>query len=39
MASDFQIYGVVIDDALKDPKTTLSALKALQQESAEAFRE
>ena len=30
MASDFQIYGVVIDDALKDPKTTLSTLKALQ---------
>lgn len=32
MASDFQIYGVVIDDALKDPKTTLSKLKALQKQ-------
>ena len=32
MAADIQIYGVVIDDALKDPKTTLSKLKALQKQ-------
>ena len=25
-----QLYGPVIDDALRDPKTTLAALKSLQ---------
>ena len=30
MAAQNQLYGVVIDDALKDPKTTLAALKSLQ---------
>ena len=32
MASLVPLYGVVIDDALKDPKTTLSKLKALQKQ-------
>ena len=32
MAANFQIYGVVIDDALKDPKTTLAKLKSLQKQ-------
>jgi hypothetical protein len=30
MASNHVEYGVVIDDALSDPKTKLSTLKALQ---------
>jgi hypothetical protein len=30
MASDVQVYGVVIDDALSDPATALAKLKSLQ---------
>ena len=30
MASQNQLYGPVIDDALSDPKTKLSTLKSLQ---------
>jgi len=30
MASKMQLYGPVIDDALSDPKSKLSALKSLQ---------
>ena len=32
MASRMQLYGPVIDDALSDPKTTLSKLKTLQKQ-------
>ena len=32
MASQIQLYGPIIDDALSDPKTTLSKLKSLQKQ-------